>query len=443
MTALKKKYDYIIVGSGPGGATLAKELSHKTRHILIVEYGPRFTKIGLRATIPIYLDKKKRLLRSEGGIWIQRARILGGSSYIAQGNAVTPPKEIFNEWGIDLSEELASAREDLHVSTTPARFVGEGTKRINEGAKSLGWEMKPTPKCVDFSKCMGCGQCMFGCPTNAKWTALNFVDEAIENGVELLLNTEVKHVLHKDKKVIGISAVQEGRKLNIYGEKVILSAGALETPRILQNSGIKEAGKGLSLDVFQTTYGYTEDVGMQNEPILATYLEKFIGDRELFAAPYMYVPTSLVRDVEGDFPIKIGILNQIKIFLKARRINENRLIGIMTKIRDETTGEVRNDGTIIKALTNKDKKKLDEAHDINKKILIAAGADPRTIFRGVYESGHPCCTAPIGKIVDKNQETEIKGLFISDASIFPSPLGMPPILTIVALSKKLAKTIEA
>lgn len=441
MTALKKKYDYIIVGSGPGGATLAKELSQKTRHILIVEYGPRFTKTGFRATIPIYLNKEKRLLRSKDGIWIQRSRILGGSSYIAQGNAVIPPKKILKEWGINLTEELASAQKDLNVSPIPTHLVGEGTKRINKGAKSLGWEMKPTPKCVDFSKCIGCGQCMFGCPTNAKWTALDFVDEAIENGVELLLNTEVKHVLHKDKKVIGISAIKEGEKLKIYGKNVILSAGALETPRILQNSGITEAGKGLSLDVFQTTYGYTKDVGMQNEPILATYLEKLIGDRELFAAPYMYVPALLVRDIEGGFPIKISTLNQIKIALKARKINEKRLIGIMTKIRDETTGEVRNDGTIIKALTNKDKKKLDEAHEINKKILIAAGADPKTIFKGVYESGHPCCTAPIGKIVDKNQETEIKGLFVSDASIFPSPLGMPPILTIVALSKKLAKTI--
>lgn len=442
MTALKKKYDYIIVGSGPGGATLAKELSHKTRHILIVEYGPRFTKIGLRATIPIYLNKEKKTLRSKGGIWIQRSRILGGSSYIAMGNAVMPSKKIIKEWGINLSEELASAQNDLNVSPIPTRLVGKGTKRINEGAKSLGWEMKPTPKCVDFSKCIGCGQCMFGCPTNAKWTALDFVDEAIKNGVELLLNTEVKHVLHKDKKVIGISAIKEGKKLEIYGKNVILSAGALETPRILQNSGITEAGKGLSLDVFQTTYGYTKDVGMQNEPILATYLEKLIEDRELFAAPYMYVPALLVRDIEGYSPIKINTLSQIKIALKARKINEKRLIGIMTKIRDETTGEVRNDGTIIKALTTRDKKKLDEAHEINKKILIAAGADPKTIFRGVYESGHPCCTAPIGKIVDKNQETEIKGLFVSDASIFPSPLGIPPILTIVALSKKLAKTID-
>ena len=437
--SIEQQYDYIVVGSGPGGATVAKELSRKTKGVLIVEYGPRFTKTGASKVTPIFLDKERRNLKTDGGIWVGRAKVLGGSSYVAMGNAVTPPKKIFKEWGIDLSEELESARKDLRVNPMPAHLFGEGTKRINEAAKSLGWEMKPTPKCVDFSKCLNCGQCMFGCPTGAKWTALEFIDEAIKNGTKLLLNTEVKQVLHKNGKVMGISAIKKGSKLEIYGKNIILSAGALETPRILQNSSIPEAGKGLAMDVYQATYGYTEDVGMKNEIILATYLDKFIEDKELFPAPYMYIPLYLVRDIGGYAPVKISLANLIWIVLKSRRINPKRLIGMMTKIRDEMTGEVRNDGTIRKTLTKRDNEKLNEAHEINKKILIAAGANPKTIHRGIYESGHPCCTVSIGKIVDEHQETRIKGLFVSDASIFPSPLGMPPILTIVAFSKRLAR----
>lgn len=437
--SFEKNYNYIIVGSGPGGATIAKELSRKTKSILIVEYGPRFAKTGVTKVTPIFLDEKRRHLKTDGGIWVGRARVLGGSSYVAMGNAVTPPKKIFKEWGIDLSEELESARRDLHVNPMPSHLFGEGTKRINEAAKSLGWEMKPTPKCVDFNKCINCGQCMFGCPTGAKWTALEFVDEATENGAELLLDTEVTEVLHENGRVTGIRATKKGVNFVIYGKNIILSAGALETPRILQNSGIPEAGKGLAMDVYQATYGYTEDVGMKNEIILATYLDKFIEDKEFFPAPYMYIPLYLVRDIGRYAPVKLSLTNLIKIVLKSRRINAKRLIGMMTKIRDEMNGEVRNDGTIRKTLTKRDKEKLDEAYKINKKILIAAGANPKTIHNGIYESGHPCCTAAIGKIVDEHQETKIKGLFVSDASIFPSPLGMPPILTIVAFSKRLAK----
>ena len=442
---LEKGFDYIIVGSGPGGASIAKELSNLTPHarVLIVEYGPRLLKTGIRniASSSILYDNDKQPIRSDGGVWIGRARVLGGSSYVGMGNAVTPPKSILHEWGMDLSTELDSAKMDMHVSLMPRNLIGKGTAKITDGAQSLGLDMKPTPKCIDFSKCMGCGQCMWGCPTQAKWTSRDFIDDAVNNGAKLLLNTKVTRVMHKNGNVVGINAIHDGKELNIKGLKVILSAGALGTPMILQQTGLSDAGKGIALDVFQTTYGYTKDVGMQNEHIMAVYVDQFIEEKELFSAPYMYHPYFLVRDIKGYTPSRIGITEQLKMFYKSRGIDAKRLIGMMTKIRDEITGEVRPDGTIKKTLTDKDHAKLDEAHEINKEILIAAGANPRTILRGVYEAGHPCCTAPIGKIVNANQETQIKGLFISDASIFPSPLGMPPTLTIVALSKKLAQFI--
>jgi len=112
---------------------------------------------------------------------------------------------------------------------------------------------------------------------------------------------------------------------------------------------------------------------MQNEPILAVYLDKFVNDKELFSAPYMYHPYYLVRDIKGYTPTRIGMAELLKVIFRSRGIDEKRLIGMMTKIRDEITGEVRNNGTIRKALTEKDQAKLDEAHEINKKILIAAG----------------------------------------------------------------------
>ena len=303
----------------------------------------------------------------------------------------------------------------------------------------MGWEMKPTPKCVDFSKCRNCGLCMFGCPTGAKWTALEYIGEAEENGAELLLNTEVLRVLHNNGKATGVVAEQNGRELQITGDRIILSAGALATPLILQRSGIEKAGRGLANDLFQTTYGTTEEVGMQREIILASYLEKLIEEKQLFAAPYMYLPFYIQRDIEGGFPENLNLLAQARLMLKSRGIDAGRTIAMMTKIRDERTGEVRSDGSVHKVLTAKDRDKLEEAHRINREILIAAGARPDTIFRGVYESGHPCCSAAIGEIVDDNQQSEIKGLYVSDASVFPSPLGLTPILTIVALSKRLAK----
>jgi choline dehydrogenase-like flavoprotein len=435
---LEQQYDYIVVGSGPGGATLAKELASQGKRVLIVEYGPRLARTGMLAMRNAYKDESGSQVVSTEGIWIGRPRVLGGASYLAMGNAVTPPTKILREWGIDLEAELASARVDLGVQPMPDRLVGPGTRRINEGARSLGWEMKPTPKCVNLDKCTGCGLCMFGCPAGAKWTAVEFVDQAVSDGADLLLNTEVQAVLQHGGSVTGVLAKHGGSQVELNAETVILCAGALSTPRILQNSGLDDAGHGLALDAFQTTYGSAEDVGMRGEPILATYLDVFIEDEELFPAPYMYVPYIVLRDVEGGAPTRLSLFGEMWRLLRSRQVDTSHMIGMMTKIRDQRTGTVHNDGTIEKGLTAHDRKKLDQAYEINRQILIAAGADPETIFRGIVEAGHPCCTAAIGEVVDEYQETKIGGLYVSDASVFPSPLGMPPILTIVALSKRLA-----
>jgi choline dehydrogenase-like flavoprotein len=51
---------------------------------------------------------------------------------------------------------------------------------------------------------------------------------------------------------------------------------------------------------------------------------------------------------------------------------------------------------------------------------------------------HPGGTAAIGKVVNKDSQTEVDGLFACDASVPPVTPGLPPILTIVALAKRLA-----
>jgi choline dehydrogenase-like flavoprotein len=152
----------------------------------------------------------------------------------------------------------------------------------------------------------------------------------------------------------------------------------------------------------------------------------------------MYLPMLAAMYSKNQRSIQMNLFNKVRLFLESTHINTKRLLGIMNKIRDERTGQVMRDGRMLKTVTERDKAKLDEAHEINKQILTAAGAKPETIFRTTYESGHPACTAAIGEIIDRNQESQIKGLFVSDASAFPTPLGMPPILTIVALSKRLA-----
>jgi len=63
------------------------------------------------------------------------------------------------------------------------------------------------------------------------------------------------------------------------------------------------------------------------------------------------------------------------------------------------------------------------------------------IFSTKPRGAHPGGSASIGTVVDNNLKTEIDNLFVCDASVLPSSPGAPPIVTIVALGKRLAKNI--
>ncbi|MDD2657995.1 MAG: GMC oxidoreductase, partial [Candidatus Pacebacteria bacterium] len=71
-----------------------------------------------------------------------------------------------------------------------------------------------------------------------------------------------------------------------------------------------------------------------------------------------------------------------------------------------------------------------------------AGAAAETIVTTKVRGAHPGGTAAIGEVVDKNLQTKIKNLYVADASVLPKSPGLPPIVTIVALAKRLAKRIK-
>ena len=171
---------------------------------------------------------------------------------------------------------------------------------------------------------------MFGCPHGAKWTTLEFVEDAIKNGAHLLLNTEVMRVTHENGQATGVNAVQGKDQIELHARNVVLAAGGIGTPIILQNSDISEAGKGLALDIFQTTYGYTDFIGMRNEIILATYLEKHIEEKELFAAPYMYLPILVAMYSKDQRSTQINLLNQMRLVLESTRVDTKHLLGILS-----------------------------------------------------------------------------------------------------------------
>lgn len=269
---------------------------------------------------------------------------------------------------------------------------------------------------------------MLGCRCGAKWNAAEYVDEAVAAGAELYTRAYVKRVLIEDGQCVGVEGEWAGKPFTARAETVVLAAGGIGTPRILQASGFREAGVGLTMDTTTMVYGFVKERGIGHEPPMTWAWEnQEVG----------YMLSTLV-DPWLLFPL-ITALKGPRYPLYWPRWN--RILGVMIKLKDEISGGVFPDGKISKPLTENDRRRLRLAEEVSRQILIEAGADPTTIFTTPLRGTHPSGTVRIGTLLDENLQTEVQGLYVCDASTFPEALGRPTVLTIIGLAKRLAKRL--
>ena len=428
---VNKKYDFIIVGSGAGGATLARELSRKDQSVLILEKGSNEKKLGTFQDSLRFYDANKLTKvpkKSKEGVIIWRTIMAGGSTVVSCGNGTRCLEKEFADFGIKLDEELSEVEKETDVKPFAEELLSEGSKRIMEASKELGYRMELMPKFIQREKCVNCGQCSFGCAREAKWTALNYLDEAIELGAEVLYNTPIDKILQEKGKVKGVRGFSRNGENEFLADVVILAAGGLGTPVILQKSGINNAGKSLFIDLLINTYGITDGLNQINEPTMAIVDHEFHKEKGFILSTFVN-HHRMVRFME--------------LGPKGLSLPLNRMLGIMTKTADESVGYVDSNGKVSKTVTENDWKRLNEGSSMAKEILIKSGAHPNSILFSKVQGAHPGGTAALGKIVGTDLQTEIENLYVCDASVFPRSPGMPPILTVCALAKKLAKNLTS
>src|SRR5512136_1896978 len=266
---------------------------------------------------------------------------------------------------------------------------------------------------------------MVGCRCGAKWNAAEYVDEAVAAGADLRTRARVERVLVEDGHAIGVEGFLGNTPFTACAETVVLAAGGIGTPRILQASGFKQAGVGMTMDVTVMVYGFIKERGIGNEPPMTWSWEN----------PEVGYMLSTLIDPWLLYPI-ITTLKGPRYPLYWPRWNN--ILGVMIKLKDEVSGGVFPDGKISKPLTDNDRPRLKMAEDVCHKILIEAGAKKETIFMTPLRGTHPSGTVRLGEMLDDNLQTEIQGLYVCDASTFPEALDRPTVLTIIGLAKRLA-----
>ncbi len=430
MSDLSLHADMIVVGSGPGGATIARQLARAGKKVLLLERGVDYRTqpyYGTYLGALIYADRMSLLFTQEG-LNIVRPLMVGGATSMYCGCAAPPPDWLKNKYGVDIGAEVADTIAELEIAPLPEALRGQASTRIAQAAQALGYNWEPQLKFMKpaRSKKFDCGaKCMLGCRCGAKWNAAEWVDEAVDAGADLRVKAQVRRVLTDGKQATGVEGTLAGGPFRVLAPIVILAAGGIGTPRILQASGFKGAGDGMTMDTTTMVYGFVKERGTGNEPPMTWSWENL-------SAGYML---STLIDPWLLYPI----INALKgLRYAATWPRWNNILGVMIKLKDSISGGVFADGKISKPFVGDDHERQRDAEQVCRRILKEAGADPASMFMTPLRGTHPSGTVRIGTMLDENLQTEITGLYACDASTFPEALARPTVLTIIGLAMRLA-----
>ncbi len=417
----------IVIGSGAGGATVAKELQGKF-HVTVLEAGKEFHPFSLELPLierakktGLALDEREMSLffptlqiRKTPDLVLVNGIGLGGTTTVSTGNAVRMDQDL-KAIGINLDDEFAEVFREIPITTAHQKRWHKHTRRLFEICCELGLDPQPMPKMGNYEKCISCGRCILGCRNGAKWDSRQFLQIARDRGAQVITNCRVERVVIEKGHAAGVEARHGWTRQFYPADLVILAAGGFGTPVILQNSDIPCQPR-LFVD-----------------PVLcvATEWDNALQCQEL-EMPFV---------VQREHFILSPYFDYVSFFFnKAWKYPAKDILGIMIKLADSTAGSISRN-QLTKTLTREDKQRLGEAVEIGKEILHRFGAKEEKIFLGTINAGHPGGMLPLTQ-----QEAESfhhnrlpENLYVADATLIPESLGNPPILTIIAIAKRVSK----
>jgi choline dehydrogenase-like flavoprotein len=424
------RFDAIVVGTGPGGASVARELATGGARVLMLEQGDAAPLRGslLQMAGMAAVPGKGAFIHRDASLLV-RAITLGGSSAINFATAAPPPAAMFAAHGIDLAPALAELRAELPMAPLPDNLVGPMAARIMMAARALSLNWQKLDKMIRPEACRsGCWRCVSGCPYGAKWTARDFVDEARRHGAQLRERARVTRVLVEDGRAVGVEAEIAGQREQLRAGRVVLAAGGIGSPRLLRASGLLERPAAFFSDPVVAVMGSVDDLEAEAPGAEVPMAAGASWHEDGIALADLTLPQAMYQG----FALQAGRVDR----LGAHR----RTLSIMVKIRDGIGGRI-GQRWVDKTLQPPDRAKFGQGIDIARGILERAGA--HHIFASHHFAAHPGGSLRIGDQVDASLQTATPGLYVCDASVIPEPWGLPPTLTLLALGKRLGRQLNA
>jgi choline dehydrogenase-like flavoprotein len=473
--------DVCVVGSGAGGATIAAELAEAGFDVAVIEEGSYyqtrdFTADNTAMVAQLYRDGGATMALGNPPIMYQEGRTVGGSTVINGGMSWRTPEVILDRWAREakigttpraMEPYFARVEKRIHVATQDPDTIGVDNQLLKRGADAKGWEIIGNTR--NQAHCVGANRCPFGCPTGAKQSTLvSYIPRALHYGARVFADVRVDRITRHGKRATGVighvvgEGGRRGAAIAVRAKLVVAACGAIHTPALLHRSGFRspshQLGKNLSMHPnVKVVAIFDETVTGWKGAHQAFQVREFKDEGLLFAA--VNIPPSVVA---MSLPHRGRALGELMA-------NYDKMVVAGMLCEDTTTGRVRTIAGRPQAfyqLAEADAANLQRGVSLLSELLFAAGAkrillpfhgapelvdadDARRLLdRTISAKGwevvtvHMMGTARMG--ADRSAAvTDAFGmvhdadqLMVADASLFPTPIGVNPMETIMALATR-------
>ncbi len=476
--------EVVVVGTGAGGGPFAAELAEAGVDVILVEEGgyyqtSDFTTDAAKMVKMLYRSAGATMAMGKPNVNFMEGRCVGGSTVINAGISWRTPARILKRWhwehGVDDCEEehmkpfFEKVEERVHVAPQSEESYGGDSEVFMTGSEKLGYRWLPVRR--NQKHCVGTNNCILGCPTGAKQSVLiTYIPRALVAGARLLSDCRVTRINHDGKRATGITAefidenLKTRAKVEIRAQHVVMAAGAVQTPTLLKKSKVADPhrnfGENLNLHPNSKVVGiFDRKLEAWKGAIQGIQITEFMEEGLMFGTTF--VPPSV-------HAITLPYWGN-----KAAETMEhlNQMVTGAVLVEDvDSVGRVRpgfgGEATMTYALGKHDYHQLRRGIALLAEIYFAAGAtevhlpyhnlgrihspdeipkifDPKLKAVDLEVlTVHAMCTARMGRD-PKSSSVDSFGrvhgydnLYVSDASLFPSPIGVNPMISIMSLATR-------
>ena len=490
--------DVVIVGSGAGGGVVAGELAQAGQRVIVLEKGDYFDESDFPTR---EYDAYQNLYENRGvlatqdiGVIVFAGSTLGGGTTVNWAAAFRTPDYVLDEWERDhglcgfgdaLQPSLDAVCARLHVDTDES-CLNPQNQMLLDGCRRMNIHAAPIPRNVDgCGDARLCGYCGFGCQRGAKRSTLKtYLQDAFDAGAQIVVRCAAQRVLIENGRATGVEGIVQGaqgrtHRVVVRSKIVGVAAGAIHSPALLLRSGVDNPniGRHLRLHPASATFGrYPQPIESWFGTMMAVYSDEF---HDLDGHGYGF-------KIETP-PAHAGLWGLGLPWRSGRQHKElmtraAHLAAFLVLTRDRGSGRVtidRHGRPILHyRLSPHDARHFRRGLVETLRLHVAAGAEEISgPFSGMtpYRTGgrdslddyleriarmslapnrcmlfsaHQMGACRMGRdrrvsVTDANCEShDVKGLFVPDASAFPTASGVNPMITIMAIAHKSAQYIK-